>query len=354
MDENNQQVNVDKMSADEITEALFKAIDAIVIDRIKQINYDQYIVATITDATNAMYGEYTVTTENGNIFIAYSERTDLFNEIKVYVRIPGGDYSRRKVITELYEPLIIQQQNENIEDSVALLEQATMDFIKDYRNILMNVNLSAENQQKEIINLINQYNSNRLRIQTDTGIILDDANTVLAKNNLILDYSEDIVKDLSNLINNYENQYLAHTIVISAYQQRLEATLTEYIDSYPFLIDNFEAIMQKAFQQLLIHQIDYQKQVLINNTNLQYIVFSNNISTLISDFYQHYDDFHLSMSQKTIDTLNDVKVFFTDTIQSKIDKLQKTFYIGDISTTEYKKQYQKILQECQNYIINFE
>lgn len=93
----------------ELSEQLFKAIDAIVTKRLQDFPCDKFVEAEITDDKNKNKGEYIVTTDNNITFTAFSDRTDLFNGVKLYVRIPNGDYTKRKIISELYEPLDIQK-----------------------------------------------------------------------------------------------------------------------------------------------------------------------------------------------------------------------------------------------------
>lgn len=91
----------------EMTEQLFEAIDAIVRERLRTLPYDRTIVATITDNTNAAASKYRVTTDNNIVFDAYDGLGNNNYEIgtRVYVRIPQGDYTKQKVITDLWVPI---------------------------------------------------------------------------------------------------------------------------------------------------------------------------------------------------------------------------------------------------------
>ena len=94
----------------EITEKFFQAIDIIVTQHLKKLDFDKTIIATITNNTKAIYGCYEVTTDNNIIFNAYCDNINYKIGQKVYIRIPGGDYSKQKVITGRY----IQENNKNI------------------------------------------------------------------------------------------------------------------------------------------------------------------------------------------------------------------------------------------------
>ena len=54
---------------------LFTAVDTIIQKRIENLPYDKTIIATITDASKAEEGCYTVD-DGTSTFLAYSENTD--------------------------------------------------------------------------------------------------------------------------------------------------------------------------------------------------------------------------------------------------------------------------------------
>lgn len=97
----------------EITEQLFKAIDAIVNERLTSLPYDKTIVATIIDVHDAKYGKYKVSTDNNIVFYAYAYDTSYQLDTKVYVRIPENDYTKQKIITGHYIP---DNNNQTISD----------------------------------------------------------------------------------------------------------------------------------------------------------------------------------------------------------------------------------------------
>lgn len=122
-----------EMPANEIREQLFRAIDAIVENRIMALGFDKTVIATIINSTNAREGIYTVTTDDNITFDAYSDQINLYDNLQVYVRIPQGDYTKRKFITNLYEPLEVQQKkNAKLNMEVQLeVDKVIKEFRKD-------------------------------------------------------------------------------------------------------------------------------------------------------------------------------------------------------------------------------
>ena len=89
----------------EMTEQLFEAIDAIVTERLRILPYDKTVVATIIDNKYAKYYKYKVTTDDNITFDAYSDIITYKVGAKVYVRIPQGDYTKQKMITQPWVPI---------------------------------------------------------------------------------------------------------------------------------------------------------------------------------------------------------------------------------------------------------
>ncbi len=90
------------MADKDYAEDLFQAVDTIVHERTRHLPYDQTIVATITNNNKAYVGLYQVTTDSNIQFNAYSSNFDYNVGDMVYVRIPGGDYTKQKVIVDKY------------------------------------------------------------------------------------------------------------------------------------------------------------------------------------------------------------------------------------------------------------
>lgn len=89
----------------EMTEQLFAAIDAIITERLRVLPYDKFVIATIIDNSAATHSKYIVSTDDNIQFDAYSYITTYAVGTRVYVRIPQGDYTQQKVITQPWVPL---------------------------------------------------------------------------------------------------------------------------------------------------------------------------------------------------------------------------------------------------------
>lgn len=85
----------------DIAEQICLAVDQIVTERLKGINYDTTIVATIVDNKYAEQNRYTCS--NGSAqFVAFSKDTSYKINDSVQVTIPNNDYDQQKVIIGRY------------------------------------------------------------------------------------------------------------------------------------------------------------------------------------------------------------------------------------------------------------
>ena len=116
----------------EITEQLFKAVDTIVNERLRQLPYDKTIVATIIDIHDAVLGKYKVSTDNNITFYAYAYDTSYQLDTKVYVRIPENNYTKQKIITGRYIP---DSNNVAINDDT----NARLDKIEQQLNTILEI-----------------------------------------------------------------------------------------------------------------------------------------------------------------------------------------------------------------------
>ena len=184
MDENQELNSTDFKTADEISEELFKAIDAIIAKRLSSLKFDRIVLGTVKNSTAAKQGKYIVTTDSNITFDAYSDRTDLFDGLQVYIRIPQGDYTKRKVITELYEPIEVQQNNNY------KLQNIIENEVKKFTIYYMNKELSAKSsllskqitgQEYEQIHkeIQTTYNLNKQRVFEQYNIIMPNFNDII-------------------------------------------------------------------------------------------------------------------------------------------------------------------------------
>lgn len=80
------------MAETDYNEILLEAIDAIVVSRISEVNFDRTIVATIVDASKAKDGEYVLS--DGSVQFTAHNSSDKYRENdRVNVLIPSNDFS---------------------------------------------------------------------------------------------------------------------------------------------------------------------------------------------------------------------------------------------------------------------
>lgn len=85
-----------------ISEQLLQAVDILTDEKLRQLKYDKTIQAIVYSVIDVDTGEYKIR-YNGNIFSAFSEDTSKSYAINnaVYVKVPEGDFSNKKLITSL-------------------------------------------------------------------------------------------------------------------------------------------------------------------------------------------------------------------------------------------------------------
>ena len=191
MDEERTETNLNDeedqdLPANEIREQLFRAIDAIVENRLAALGFDKTVIATIINSDNAKQGIYQVTTDDNITFDAFSDQTDLYNDLQVYVRIPQGDYTKRKVITNLYEPLEIQQNKNKEKNKDIQIE--TERVAREYKKALLDeahdciINDKINEIQERASTIIEKYKKEYsllcFQAKQDKNIILPKFNEI--------------------------------------------------------------------------------------------------------------------------------------------------------------------------------
>lgn len=82
-------------------EIICEAIDTIVQERLKSLNFNRTVTCIIIDNSQRNKGKYRV--QYGSMtFYAYSENIEYENNEAVQVLIPNGDYSAQKLILSKY------------------------------------------------------------------------------------------------------------------------------------------------------------------------------------------------------------------------------------------------------------
>lgn len=86
----------------DISEQILQSVEIIVDEKVSKLQYDKTVQGKIYSIVNIDTGEYKVK-YNGNIFSAYAEDTSQTYSVgdAVFVKIPEGDMSNKKVITSL-------------------------------------------------------------------------------------------------------------------------------------------------------------------------------------------------------------------------------------------------------------
>lgn len=117
------------MSNKDYGEVFLQSTEQIVDSKLSMVKFDQTIICTITDDSNAFNGEYQVS--DGSVtFTAYSENRNYTKNSQVYVLIPQGNWANRKQITSLYsknEDIIVRKRKK---DELVIIAQQHVDFLQ--------------------------------------------------------------------------------------------------------------------------------------------------------------------------------------------------------------------------------
>ena len=122
--------------ANKYQESILQAIDYLVNNRIDKINKDQTITGTIANCDNALTQQYSVN-YNGGLITAYAQEGASYKQNQeVYILVPEGDFSKRKVILGKASQVT---EDDNITFVSSLLNNYNMigqNVIKDNNNNL--------------------------------------------------------------------------------------------------------------------------------------------------------------------------------------------------------------------------
>lgn len=119
--------------ADNIQEAILTAVDYLVSNRIDKIDRDKTIVATIVSCSNALTQEYKVSYNNG-FLTAYAQEDASYNpNQEVYVLVPSGDFSKKKMIIGVASQLAG-------DDNVTFVSSLMNDYNMIGRNVISDPN----------------------------------------------------------------------------------------------------------------------------------------------------------------------------------------------------------------------
>lgn len=113
-----------------ITEQILNAIDLIAEDKVSKLHFDKTVQAKIYSIVDSDTGEYKVR-YNGNIFSAFAEDPSQTYKIDdlVYVKVPEGDFSNKKIITSLVTAQSLSEQQKNqLQNQVASVSPSLTDM----------------------------------------------------------------------------------------------------------------------------------------------------------------------------------------------------------------------------------
>ena len=113
-----------------ITEQILNAIDLIAEDKVSKLHFDKTVQAKIYSIVDLDTGEYKVR-YNGNIFSAFAEDPSQTYKIDdlVYVKVPEGDFSNKKIITSLVTAQSLSEQQKNqLQNQVASVSPSLTDM----------------------------------------------------------------------------------------------------------------------------------------------------------------------------------------------------------------------------------
>lgn len=126
------------MSSMELQDAILKAIDTLAQNRIDQIKADKTIKCTISKCTNALTSEYKATYNGGRIYVYAADGSTYISGEEVYVLVPEGDFSNKKIIVGYTTSGLNQDEEDNQSETSAALSDYNLigsNIIKDKDDI---------------------------------------------------------------------------------------------------------------------------------------------------------------------------------------------------------------------------
>lgn len=126
------------MSSMELQDAILKAIDTLAQNRIDQIKADKTIKCTISKCTNALTSEYKATYNGGRIYVYAADGSTYISGEEVYVLVPEGDFSNKKIIVGYTTSGLNQDEEDNQSETSAALSDYNLigsSIVKDKDNI---------------------------------------------------------------------------------------------------------------------------------------------------------------------------------------------------------------------------
>lgn len=176
-----------------MAEKLFKAIDIIAQKRMNDLSYDQTVICTITDISNAEKGKYIVT-DGTSTFEVRSDNPKYGLNSQVYVVIPNGDINNDKYISGQY----ISDENGDYVTYISPMD-SFLDLTGDITNetLMDTMGTNAEkgllaNDPKELTKFVwrsgtlNYRNNTCLGIQADFTTLFNGADVTSGNYGLVI------------------------------------------------------------------------------------------------------------------------------------------------------------------------
>lgn len=317
-------------------EAICQAVDIIIGQRLSEIKYDQTVVCTIVDNSDAENGHYIVSNDANLKFDAYSENTDYKTETQVYVLIPQGDYSSKKQITGKYDTSKIKEYEEKMAAITSPLDQVSLTgdgffTYKDSTGIAIKTPASGETERKILITTINNITlpaGNVLSISADFKGVMTaadsiDGSIVAGTYGLIARVS---IKDSSNTIRTHDLYLRSDKDMIgNVYKFHIPAKQSQ---TYTLPLTETEEEITEI-QLFLFHDNTFKTvygNTYVNNDNF------NNIE--VSNIKLGYSFSMIGVEQNT------VKITTSDTTlkygtNSNIDKVLNLTYFNKTENNKY-------------------
>lgn len=193
----------------EYTENLFRSIDTIIAERIKNLPYDTTQLAEITDITNCQQGMYKVSADNQYEEIAYSDNPTYEVGDKVYV-LTTSDKTRRFIIGIFQKhssgrtDRVLSTLNQKIKTLDNSLTDKYLELKDETSQFMTQLSITAKELRSEYFDL--NQGLNTLISQTAEEILLQAENEIEEKYANLSITAGDISTKVEDAINELETK----------------------------------------------------------------------------------------------------------------------------------------------------
>lgn len=280
-------------------EILLTAIDTVVAQRLSELQFDETIICTIVDDSDKKNGHYRVT--DGSItFDAYTETTHYYNDAQVYVTIPKGDWTARKLITGRYtgdednQPITYVSPLEKV---AQLTENLANGF--DGAEVAANCSYSYDSKGNPIV-----------------GAFIKEIGSVETPINTLINDTLCIQADFKCLLDSYDMESGAYGLMVKAFDENDKEIATFMLDSSRDMFGRPYAYTAWAAQQ-------------------QAYKFNSSIGTIERLVWYLYQDGSFYYDNGTDDILIPVNKISNNEVQSNIFVRNIQIFFGtDVSQVE--------------------